>query len=76
MGDIAASGGYYISAVADKIYASPATITGIIGVIDFIELKELYEKLGIDNITIKSDLYKDIGSPAREMMKKRFLKKL
>ena len=33
MGDLAASGGYYISAFADRIYAQPGTLTGSIGVI-------------------------------------------
>ncbi len=48
MGDIAASGGYYIAAPADVIVAEPGTITGSIGVIGGkYSFKGLYEKLGI-----------------------------
>lgn len=48
MGDYAASGGYYISAGADKIYAQPGTLTGSIGVFGGkINLSGLYEKVGI-----------------------------
>jgi protease-4 len=68
MGDMAASGGYYVSALADQIYANPATITGSIGVImNFNNLEELYDKLGVENITLKTGEHKDIGSPTREM---------
>jgi protease-4 len=48
MGDVAASGGYYIAMGADKIFAEPATITGSIGVVGGkVALKGLYAKLGI-----------------------------
>ena len=49
MGDVAASGGYYISCGADKIYAQPNTITGSIGVFGMIPYtgKMFEEKLGI-----------------------------
>lgn len=48
MGDVAASGGYYISMGADRIFAEPGTITGSIGVVGGkIALKGLYEKIGI-----------------------------
>ncbi|WP_018248346.1 signal peptide peptidase SppA [Orenia marismortui] len=68
MGDMAASGGYYVSMASDKIYANPATMTGSIGVImQFTNLEELYNKVGIDYITIKSRKYKDLGNPDREM---------
>lgn len=48
MGDIAASGGFYISLGATKILAEPGTITGSIGIVygKFV-LKDLYEKLGL-----------------------------
>lgn len=66
MGDVAASGGYWIAAGADKIVASPATITGSIGVImEFSKLEELYRKLGVEVEVIKSGPHKDIGSPSR-----------
>ena len=68
MGGTAASGGYFLSAAADEIYANPATITGSIGVImQFRNYEELYDKYGIKVNTIKSGKYKDIGNPAREL---------
>ncbi|RYF46047.1 MAG: S49 family peptidase [Cytophagaceae bacterium] len=55
MGDVAASGGYYIAAGCDKIYANPATITGSIGVISqFPNYGELARKLGVGETTVKS----------------------
>lgn len=48
MGDVAASGGYYIAMGTDKIYAEPSTITGSIGVVGGkMALKGLYDKVGI-----------------------------
>ncbi len=68
MGNTAASGGYYISAPADKIVAHPATLTGSIGVImQGYNLAGLTDKLGIDINTIKSGKHKDIMSTFREM---------
>ncbi len=49
MGRVAASGGYYISAYADKIIAQPTTITGSIGVIGMVpEFSKLYKKIGVN----------------------------
>lgn len=68
MGSMAASGGYYISAPADKIFVHPETITGSIGVImESLNYAELADKVGIDFNTIKTGPYKDILSPNREM---------
>lgn len=68
MGDVAASGGYWIAAKADKIIADPATMTGSIGVImDLQNMKELYNKIGITAETIKSGPYKDMGSSSRAL---------
>jgi protease IV len=68
MGSMAASGGYYISAPADKIYASPETLTGSLGVImEGINYAGLAEKYGVKFETIKSGQFKDIMSPTREM---------
>ncbi len=65
-GEVAASGGYYLACAADKIVASPATLTGSIGVIMFSpNLSGLYEKLGVEIATYKSGKFKDIGSPNR-----------
>lgn len=61
MGDVVASGGYYISCQADKIVAKPGTLTGSIGVISqFMDLSGLYKKLGIKVQTIKSGEHKDM----------------
>jgi protease IV len=66
MGDVAASGGYYIASAADMIVANPATLTGSIGVIaQFTKLQGLYDKLGLSTTVIKSGKHKDIGSPFR-----------
>ncbi len=68
LGSVAASGGYYIAAAADKIVANPGTITGSIGVLmHFVRLEDLLEKLGIRMNVLKSGEFKDIGSPHREM---------
>lgn len=68
MGDVAASGAYWIAANADVIVANPATVTGSIGVrMDMTDLRGLYEKLGVGSRTIKSGPYKDMGSANREM---------
>jgi protease-4 len=68
MGSVAASGGYYIAAGADKIVANPGTITGSIGVImHFVRLEELLNKIGIDLEILKSGEFKDMGSPNREL---------
>lgn len=68
MGSVAASGGYYIAAGADKIVANPGTITGSIGVImEYVNLAELAKKIGISPVVIKSGEFKDLGSPLREL---------
>ena len=68
MGSVAASGGYYIASASDLIVANPGTITGSIGVImEFVNLEELLNKIGVKGVVIKSGQYKDIGSPFREM---------
>lgn len=68
MGSMAASGGYYISASADKIFVNKETITGSIGVImQSVNYGKLAEKYGVEFVTIKSGPFKDIMSPSREM---------
>jgi len=68
MGSQAASGGYYISAKANKIVALPGTLTGSIGVISQIpNVKGLYEKLGIEMQTFKGGKYKDMYAGLREL---------
>ncbi|MCG3400857.1 signal peptide peptidase SppA [Staphylococcus massiliensis] len=68
MKSMAASGGYYISAPADKIYAGPQTLTGSIGVIMHgMDYSGLQKKLGVKSNTIKSGEHKDILSSSRPM---------
>ena len=68
MGGTAASGGYYISAKADKIVALPTTMTGSIGVISQVmNVEGLLEKLGIQVETFKGGKYKDMYRGFREM---------
>ena len=68
MGDLAASGGYYISTAADWIIAHPNTLTGSIGVIsEFPNAEELLDNIGVEFVVITSGPRKDFGSPYREM---------
>jgi len=68
MGNVAASGGYYIASAADRIVASPGTLTGSIGVImELMNFQGLLEKVGVEGMVIKSGENKDIGSPFRKM---------
>jgi len=70
MGEVCASGGYYISMAGDRIYAEPLTETGSIGVImHLVNYEEFLKRIGINIITIKSGKFKDIGSPYRELTK-------
>jgi protease-4 len=64
--EVAASGGYYVAASADRIVADPSTITGSIGVIVVLtNVEELQRKLGIRTVVFKSGRFKDMGSPTR-----------
>lgn len=67
MGDVAASGGYYISCAADRIYAQPNTITGSIGVFGMLPnaQKALAEKLGITVDTVNTNKHSDVGTILR-----------
>jgi len=69
MGNYAASGGYYISAPASKIYANPTTISGSIGVFGLIPNAEklLEQKLGISTQTVNTNKYSDFPSVYRPM---------
>lgn len=67
-GELAASGGLYISMAADYIISHPDTLTGSIGVItEAYDVSELLNKYGIKVNTIKSGKYKDIGTYSRSM---------
>jgi len=68
MGEMAASGGYYISCGGDYVFAHPDTLTGSIGVISqFINAEELLDQVGVDVVVITSGPHKDMGSLFREM---------
>jgi protease-4 len=68
MGTVAASGGYYVAAAADKIVANPGTLTGSLGVkMEFANIEKLLEKIGVKGQVVKAGEYKDIGSPFRDM---------
>ncbi len=68
LGDVAASGGYYLAARTDRIVSNPGTIIGSIGVIlEFGNLEGLFQKVGFKMEVIKSGIHKDIGSPARAL---------
>lgn len=69
MGDVAASGGYYISCAADSIFAQPNTITGSIGVFGVLmnAQKLINNKLGIKVDTVKTNKFADLGTPFRPL---------
>ena len=67
MGNVAASGGYFVAAPTDEIWASPLTITCSVGaVMRFINLEQFSEEYGVTAITIASGEFKDTGNPFRE----------
>lgn len=69
MSDYAASGGYYISCGADKIYAQPTTLTGSIGIFGMIPCVQdlMTDKLGINKATVQTNPNADFISLTTEM---------
>ncbi len=68
MGDMAASGAYYIALPADYILAHPTTVTGSIGVImQSYNIKELAAKIGVTDVTVKSGENKDFFNPLHDV---------
>jgi len=69
MGDVAASGGYYISCAADSIIAEPNTITGSIGIFAVLpNMKKLFnDKLGVTFDGVKTGKFSDIGDISRPL---------
>lgn len=66
MGDYAASGGYYISCIADTIVAEPTTLTGSIGIFGMVpNVKELSDKVGLTFDVVKTNKYSDFGNIMR-----------
>lgn len=71
MGDVCASGCYYIASAASEIISNSGTLTGSIGVISQgFNYQGLMEKLGLQDQTFKSGKYKDLGSGRRDMTAK------
>lgn len=65
--DVAASGGYYVSASSDRIIANPATLTGSIGVIlSYLNFKELADKYGVYQVVYKSGELKNLADSFSE----------
>ena len=68
MGNVAASGGYYISCAANQIVAEPNTLTGSIGVFGmFPNMTGLFEKLDVTSDVVKTHAFTDLGNIARPM---------
>lgn len=69
MGDLAASGGYYIACAADSIFAQPNTITGSIGVFGIIpNMQKFFDnKLGITFDGVKTGQFADLGTVSRPL---------
>jgi protease-4 len=68
LGNVAASGGYYVASAANVIVADPGTITGSIGAIMEVPyMAPLAEKLGVSQEIVKSGQFKDTGHPLRTL---------
>lgn len=67
MGDVAASGGYYISCASDRIFADPTTITGSIGIFGMIPNVSnlLTKKIGLKFDIVKTNEMADMGTMSR-----------
>src|SRR3989344_5530558 len=62
--EVGASGAYWVASATDKIYASPMSITGSVGVIgSYLEFSGLFDKYGVGYERLVGGEYKDIGSP-------------
>ena len=68
IGDMGASGAYYIASAADEIYVNPSSLVGSIGVImPSYNIKGLMDKVGVEDRTITAGEYKDILSLSRPL---------
>ena len=68
MGDVAASGGYYISCSADAILAQPTTITGSIGIFGLLpDAQGLLNKIGLNFESVSTNKFSDLGNASRPM---------
>jgi protease-4 len=65
---VGASGGYYIAAAADKVFADPGSVVGSIGVIaQYFNYGELVRWMKLKDITLKTGEFKDTGNPTRDL---------
>jgi protease-4 len=68
MGSLAASGGYYVSCGANHVIANDTTLTGSIGVImSSFKYKQLFDKVGVEQVVFKSGKFKDMLSGSRDL---------
>ena len=68
LGNVAASGAYYVASAANTIFADPGTITGSIGAIMSVrQVSELAQKVGVSEQVVKSGRFKDAGNPLRAL---------
>lgn len=68
IGDVGASGAYWIASASDKVVAHRMSITGSIGAYTtLIVVSGMMDKLGIQHETLQSGLYKDVGNPFRNV---------
>ncbi len=68
LGAVAASGGYYVATACDRVFASPGTLTGSIGVVmQMANVEGLLKRVGVDYVVVKAGRYKDIGNFSRVM---------
>src|SRR3989344_4404084 len=66
--EVGASGAYWVASATDKIYASPMSITGSVGVIgSYLEFSGLFDKYGVGYERLVGGEYKDIGSPFKKL---------
>ena len=76
---VGASGGYYIAAASDKVFADPGSVVGSIGVIaQYYNYGELVRWLKLKDITLKTGEFKDTGNPTRDLTpaEREYLQKL
>ncbi|MBN8555809.1 MAG: signal peptide peptidase SppA [Deltaproteobacteria bacterium] len=68
MGDLAASGGLYVSLGGETVFALPGTLTGSMGVLlELTNFARLLDKIYIDSVTIRTGDLKDAGNPTRPL---------
>jgi protease-4 len=73
MGEVAASGGYYLAMAGDEVIAQPSTITGSIGVIiPTVNFSDGLSRIGIHARSVKSGANKDLANPLEPMREEQY----